>query len=136
MTTAQAADVRLDDVTGTWWTLLAWINDPRAILSPDAARTLELLGARLVTIAPENQRGRLERHVAPGVVVVGDHTGALKQWFDTKPVGVVLLRPDHFIAGACLAQDTSRMVEAVMEALAFTGRPASTLTGASPRSEG
>lgn len=123
VTTADAHDVRLDDVTGTWWTLLAWINDPHAVLPAATLRTLELLGARLVTVVPENQRRWTEERVAADVVVVGDHTGALKRWFDTRPVGVVLLRPDHFIAGACLAQDTPRMVDAVLEALRFTGRP-------------
>lgn len=123
VTTAEAQDVRLDDVTGTWWTLIAWINDPHALLPAATLRTLDLLGARLVTVVPENQRRWAEGHVADDVLVVGDHTGALKGWFDTKPVGVVLVRPDHFIAGACLAQDTPRMVDAVMQALTFTGRP-------------
>lgn len=132
VTTRDLHDVLLDDVTGPWWTLLAWINDPHAILPESTLETLRLLGARLVTVVPENQRRWTEQHVPDGVVVIGDHTGALKRWFDTKPVGVVLLRPDHFVAGACLAQDSARMVGAVMEALAFTGRPAQPAADAEP----
>jgi 3-(3-hydroxy-phenyl)propionate hydroxylase len=124
VTTKDAHDVRLDDVTGPWWTLLAWVNDPHAILPPHTLETLRLLGARLATVVPENQRRWAEEHLPDDVVVIGDHTGALKRWFDTKPVGVVLLRPDHFVAGACLAQDSARTVDAVMAALAFTGQPA------------
>lgn len=132
VTTKDEADARLDDVTGTWWTLLTWINDPHQILPEQTLETLRRLGARLVTVVPENQRRWTEARVSDDVVVVGDHTGALKKWFDTRPVGVVLLRPDHFVAGACLAQDSARMVDAVMQALAFTGRPATPATEREP----
>ena len=88
--------------------------------------SLASLGARLVTVVPENQRVWCEQHFPDDVVVVGDHTGRLKTWFDSRPVGAVLLRPDHFIAAAGLAQQTPALVDAILQALAFTGAQAPT----------
>jgi len=121
VTTKDGAGRRLDDVTGAWWTLLLWINDPYGVLPNRTLDRLALLGARLVTVVPENQRPWCEAHFRDDVVVVGDHTGRIKMWFDDKPVGVVLLRPDRFVAGASLAQQAPEMVESVLASLSFTG---------------
>ena len=74
-----------------------------------------------MTVVPENQRPWAEANLRDDVVVVGDTTGRLKQWFDTRPVGAVLLRPDHFVAGACLAQQVPQLVDAALAALCWTG---------------
>jgi len=123
VTTKDARDVRLDDVTGTWWSVLLWINNPYGVLPKDTLDTLATLGARLVTVVPENQRSWCEEHFPSDVVVVGDHTGRLKAWFDTRPVGVVILRPDHFVAGACLAQQTPQTLDAILASMSFTAAP-------------
>lgn len=117
--TASASNVRLDDVLGPWWSFVMWINDPIAAVDAATISRLRDLGATLVTIVPEGQRPWAEQHAGDGVRVVGDHTGRLKKWFDTRPVGTVLLRPDRFVAGACLAQQTPQMVDAVLQALTF-----------------
>jgi 3-(3-hydroxy-phenyl)propionate hydroxylase len=124
VTTADGAGLRLDDVLGRWWSLVLWINDPVALLDDATLKDLDLLGARLVTVVPEAQRRWAEANAGDGVVVVGDSTGRLKQWFDTRTVGAVLLRPDRFVAGACLAQQTPQMVRSVRSAMSATGRPA------------
>ena len=36
--------------------------------------------------------------------MIGDSTGRLKSWFDTHPVGFVIVRPDRYVAAAALAQ--------------------------------
>lgn len=119
--TKDGAGLRLDDVIGGWWTLLLWINDPYGLLPPRTLDQLHRLGARLVTVVPENQRPWAEAKLRDDVVVVGDTTGRLKQWFDTRPVGAVLLRPDRFVAGACLAQQVPQLVDAALAALCWTG---------------
>jgi 3-(3-hydroxy-phenyl)propionate hydroxylase len=124
VTTKDGGDLRLDDVTGRWWTLLLWINDPYGALPQRTLDQLAALGARLVTVVPENQRPWCEEHFRDDVVVVGDHTGRIKTWFDTRPVGAVLLRPDRFIAGACLAQQAPQMVDSVLASMSFTGAAA------------
>jgi len=122
--TKHALDVRLDDVTGSWWSVLLWINNSYGVLPTDTLDALSALGARLVTVVPENQRPWCEKHFPTDVVVVGDHTGRLKRWFDTRPVGAVILRPDRFIAGACLAQQTPQTLDAILASMSFTGVPA------------
>ena len=39
--------------------------------------------------------------------MIGDSTGRLKSWFDTHPVGFVIVRPDRYVAAAALAQHGS-----------------------------
>ena len=45
---------------------------------------------------------------AADVTVIGDPTGRLKSWFDTHPVGFVIVRPDRYVAAAALAQHAPR----------------------------
>lgn len=125
--TAARPDQRLDDVLGPWWSLVLWINDAGKLLDDETLGLLRQLGAQLVTVVPEAQRPWAQAHASADVVVVGDTTGRLKQWFDTRPVGAVLLRPDRFVAGASLAQQAPTMVRSVLAALRFTG------SGAAPR---
>jgi 3-(3-hydroxy-phenyl)propionate hydroxylase len=125
--TADGDGLRLDDVLGPWWSLVLWINDAGALLDDPTLELLSSLGARLVTVVPEAQRPWAAAHASDGVVVVGDTTGRLKQWFDTRPVGAVLLRPDRFVAGASLAQQAPQMVRSVLAAMSFTG------SGSAPR---
>lgn len=112
--------VLLDDVLGNWFSVLCWNNDPRAVLGEEAERWLAL-GARLVELRPEPQlhwtgSGR------EGVEVVGDGTGALKRWFDAQRSSVLFLRPDRFVAAACVAQHAPEVSLALAEAMSLTGR--------------
>jgi 3-(3-hydroxy-phenyl)propionate hydroxylase len=56
--------------------------------------------------------------VSGGVTVVGDLGGeaSLQAWFDARPVGAVIVRPDHVIAAECLAQELDEMLSRVYEA--------------------
>lgn len=68
---------------------------------------------------PETQRAWAEKQYADSpvpVTVVGDISGALKRWFDTRACGVVILRPDHFVAAAAFNQQTSQALAAVVTA--------------------
>ncbi len=128
VTTRDASDALLDDVVGNWWSVLVWGNDPTDLLSETELGKLEALGARLVAIVPENQREWTERSADPRVLVLGDHTGRFKEWFDDRPTPIVFLRPDRFVAGACLAQHAPATLDAILESMHFTGRPASDRT--------
>lgn len=123
--TAAGGEQLLDEVIGHWWSALFWLNDPYEVLPPESLAKLGALGARLVTVVPENQRRWTEEHYPSDVVVVGDHTGRLKKWFDTKPVGAVFLRPDRFVAAASLAQEAPAALDAVLEAMTFTASESS-----------
>ena len=113
--------ILFDQATGSWWSLVLWMNNPYGLLDEHALDAARKLGARLVTIVPEVQRPWCEQNFPADVVVVGDAEGKLKKWFDDKPTGAVLLRPDHFIAGACLAQQVPQMLDAALRAMSHTG---------------
>lgn len=121
--TRTAPVVKLDDVLGPWFALIAWNNDPRAILDDDALRALTALDARLVTVRPLTQLHWEEpgRDLDDSVVVVGDVDGSLKKWFDAHPESVLLVRPDRIVGGASRAYAASEMVRAFLKTI---GAPA------------
>lgn len=135
VSTSSAENALLDDVTGDWWTLAAWGNDPARLLGPDDLALVERLGIRLVSFVPETQRGWAEERFAGSpTTVVGDVTGRLKEWFDTRGCGVVLLRPDRFVAAACLGQQAPQTLRATLTAAAYLPEPAT--PPAAPAREG
>lgn len=118
--TADGQDVLLDQVTGGWWTIAAWGNNPARHLSDADLEVVRRHRLTLVALVPETQREWAEKEYADSpvpVTVVGDAHGRLKKWFDDQPVGVVFVRPDRFVAAACLAQRTSQTLAAVLEAM-------------------
>jgi 3-(3-hydroxy-phenyl)propionate hydroxylase len=113
-------------VIGPWWAVVAWGNNPHDLLPPKSLDALHALGARLVAVVPENQREWLQaewgqKRPSTNLLVVGDHTGALKRWFDDRPTPLIFVRPDRFVAGACLAQDAPATLDAILTAMSFTG---------------
>jgi 3-(3-hydroxy-phenyl)propionate hydroxylase len=108
--TRTAGSVKLDDAVGPWFTLMAWNNDPRAILDDDARRRLERSGVRLVAARPAVQLHWDEAAPDDSVLIVGDLDGSLKRWFDAHAESVLLLRPDRIVGGASRAYATSEMV--------------------------
>lgn len=116
--TRSATNVRLDDVLGPWFSVLCWNNDPLAVLGAEAESWLAL-GARLIALRPAPQlHWRGSDH--DEVTIVGDATGALKRWFDAQAASVLYLRPDRFVAAACVAQHAQDVSRALTEALSLT----------------
>lgn len=116
--TRTAQNLPLDEVTGPWFSVLCWNNDPRAVLGEEADRWLGL-GARLVELRPQTQL-RWTGTDHDDVEVVGDSTGALKRWFDGQSSSVLFLRPDRFVAAACIPQHAPETSRALSAALALT----------------
>ncbi|MER7922339.1 bifunctional 3-(3-hydroxy-phenyl)propionate/3-hydroxycinnamic acid hydroxylase [Streptomyces sp. NPDC096057] len=110
----------LDDVLGSWWSIAAWGNSPARLLDAAGLDRVRELGATLVCFVPERQRVWAEKEYTDSplpVVVVGDADGSLKRWFDNRPVGTLFLRPDRFVAAACLAQETPATLTSVLKAM-------------------
>ncbi|GAA1900721.1 bifunctional 3-(3-hydroxy-phenyl)propionate/3-hydroxycinnamic acid hydroxylase [Streptomyces sodiiphilus] len=127
--TSGATGILLDEAIGDWWTLATWGTDPTAFLSPADLALIRRHRIALVSFTPETQRTWAEKRYAGSpapVIVVGDRTGALKDWFDVRACGLVVLRPDRFVAAASLAQQASRTLAAVVAAgsLVKEGTPA------------
>jgi 3-(3-hydroxy-phenyl)propionate hydroxylase len=129
--TRDQQDLALDDVLGPWFAVLVWGNDPHAVLDKSALAILGNLGARLISVRPLPQlhyepprEGSLVEgagHIeATDVFVVGDRTGRLKEWFDQHLVGVVFIRPDRYVAAACLAQDASKVTVSLAAVLSLS----------------
>lgn len=115
--TRESPALKLDDAIGGWFSLIAWNNDPRAIIDDDALARLEALGCRLVTARPAVQLLWDDDAANAEVLVVGDVDGSLKAWFDARPESVVLVRPDRIIGGASPAFGASDMVRAFAAAI-------------------
>ena len=118
-------DVLLDDVLGPWFSVLVWGNDPRHVFDAQSLDTLTRLGVKLISVRPSTQ---LHWDAAPtgdaretaDVTVIGDTTGRLKSWFDTHPVGFVIVRPDRYVAAAALAQHAPSVTTQLATALHLT----------------
>jgi 3-(3-hydroxy-phenyl)propionate hydroxylase len=116
--TREHSDVLLDDVLGPWFAVACWNNDPLNVLGTEARRWLDL-GARLVELRPSSQLHWTGTD-HESILVVGDRTGALKRWFDANTPSVLFLRPDRFIAAACVAQQAPEVSQALAAALSLT----------------
>jgi 3-(3-hydroxy-phenyl)propionate hydroxylase len=112
VTTRSDGTVRLDDAIGNWFALIAWNNNPVAILDDRAVRAARDAGIRLVAARPAVQLKWDEPGVEtdPDVHVIGDADGTLKKWFDVHPESVVLVRPDRIVGGAAAVHAASSMV--------------------------
>ncbi|MGW0148832.1 bifunctional 3-(3-hydroxy-phenyl)propionate/3-hydroxycinnamic acid hydroxylase MhpA [Streptomyces sp. NPDC003333] len=117
-TDADGVEMLLDDATGQGWRILTWNNDPAVFLSVESRAALDRFGARLVQVVPKAQLPWARKRATAGVTVVGDLGGeaSLQAWFDARPVGAVVLRPDHVIAAECLTQELDDVVARVLEA--------------------
>lgn len=115
--TRKAPSIKLDDALGPWFALIAWNNNPRAIIDEDAARRLARNGVRLVSARPAVQLHWDDPGTDGDVLVIGDLDGTLKKWFDARPESVLLLRPDRIVGGASPAYAASDMIRAFDQAI-------------------
>jgi 3-(3-hydroxy-phenyl)propionate hydroxylase len=120
-TNSEGVEMLLDDATGQGWRVLMWNNNPMAFLSAKHRAALEHLHARIVQVVPKAQLPWARRHAPEGVTLVGDlgGEGSLQAWFDARPVGAVILRPDHVVAAECLAQELDDMLARVLDVASF-----------------
>jgi 3-(3-hydroxy-phenyl)propionate hydroxylase len=111
VTTRHDGRRRLDDVLGPWFALLAWGDDPRPHLSPQAADVMHRLRARVVVARPATQLDWGDPDT-DDARVIADEGGELKTWFDEQGGSLVVLRPDRFVATVCRPLELSlRMVQ-------------------------
>ena len=120
---AEGREVLLDDAIGYRWAVIQWGGDPERLFTAAQRAVLARLGARLVSIRPVDQC-RIEAPSDPDAIVLADHTGDVKRWFDERPTPVLFLRPDRFVAAAGIAQDAGRALEALTEAMHLVPVPA------------
>lgn len=97
--------LRLDDVIGPRFALIAWTTDPAQGLDEQALAFWRRLDARMVRVMPPGQMA----HCPPAhetVVTVGDVQGRLKDWFGAQTRSIAFVRPDRFVAAMASPQET------------------------------
>jgi len=124
--TAEGANVLLDDVLGPRFAVIMWGQDPRAHMDEATVRLWSTLEAQFVTARPSTHVGPAHERVGSDTVVVWDANGALKAWFESNDVSIVVVRPDRFVAAATtpsgIARDTAHLFRA-MHALSPVATP-------------
>lgn len=119
--TTEAGDtVRLDDVIGLNFAILAWGTDPTFNLSPEARAFWDRLGAKFITAKPQVQMAHKGEpgDARAGVITLGDAQGRLKEWFGKQTKSIVFMRPDRFVAALCSPQEVSAVTAALARKLA------------------
>lgn len=117
VTTAAGDTVRLDDVIGLNFAILAWGTDPTFNLSKEARAFWERLGAKFITVKPQVQMAH-SSDARTGVITLGDTQGRLKEWFGKQTKSIVFVRPDRFVAALCSPQEVSAVTAALARKLA------------------
>lgn len=108
------AEKLLDDALGYSFTVLSWGIDPAQLFTAEERVRLERDGIRLAwAVSPTQIEWATEVSARTGSTVVADTGGELKSWFDVHSVGTVILRPDQFVAAACLNGNTVEAVRAL-----------------------
>ena len=115
----------MDDAYGDGWAVVSWGLDPQLLLDDAHRGLLAAAGTAFVCVVSPTQREWAEGYVSPGTVVVTDETNALKTWFDEHACGTVIIRPDRFVAAACLNGSLGKAVDAVLSAAYMRGSDAS-----------
>lgn len=116
VTTADGKTVRLDEVIGLNFAVLAWSTDPTYSMTPDARAFWDRLGARFITAIPAAQLPAHDKSNS-SVITLGDTDSRLKDWFGNQSRSIVLLRPDRFVAAQSSPQEISEVTMAFAAAL-------------------
>ncbi len=100
--------VRLDDVIGAGFAIIAWGADPTWGLSSQQVERWKALGATFIQVLPAVQM-KNPREVSDDVVRVGDLQNRLKDWFGAYPASVVITRPDRFVGAVAIPQTLGKV---------------------------
>lgn len=117
--------VMLDEVIGTWWSVVVWTQNPRRFFSSEAYKRLEALGARIVVAVPNTEREMLQAQYGDAIVV-GDVDWSIRDWFAERPAGAVFVRPDRIVAAIATPESADRVVRALDQAAFVPNRVAET----------
>lgn len=101
VTTDRGNTLKFDDAVGNWFAIVAWTIDPRQYMNQKTLDYWTRLGARFVTVLPTVQMSvAMKNGVRDDLLLVGDTTGQLKEWFGRQGASLIVIRPDRFVAAA------------------------------------
>ena len=103
VSTEDGATVRLDDVIGLRFAVIAWGTDPTYGMTPAVRAFWEQLGTCFISVKPQVQMAHASE-AGKGVITLGDVQGRIKDWFTGKKDSIVVVRPDRFVAAMASPQ--------------------------------
>ena len=108
--------LKLDDVIGPGFAIIAWGTNPLLGMSDDEIHHWRQLRTQFIQVVPTVQlASNLARH--EDVICIGDETGELKAWFGRYPASIVVVRPDRFVAGVAIPQTIQTVCQQVRHKL-------------------
>ena len=110
VSTLEGETVRLDDLIGLHFAIIAWGTDPSYGMNEASLAFWKKLGARFIRVMPAVQL----QHASPtreGVLTIGDAQGRIKDWFSTQGKSIVFVRPDRFVAALASPQEVSSVTQ-------------------------
>ena len=117
--------VRLDEVIGENFAIIAWGCDPTWGLSAAQMAHWQAMGTRFIQVLPDVQL-RAPSDAGHEVIRVGDSSGRLREWFARGSSSIALLRPDRFLAGLATPQTLGRACDELT--LALNAQPLASVT--------
>jgi 3-(3-hydroxy-phenyl)propionate hydroxylase len=114
--TADGTVMRLDDVIGLQFAVVAWGTDPSYGLDDAALAVWQRLGGRFIRVLPVGQLSQAAA-TSDKVLTVGDVQGRLKAWFGAQRKSIVVVRPDRFVAAQSAPQEISQVTQTLAQVL-------------------
>lgn len=111
--------VRLDDAIGYRFAIVAWAADPCIYMKDEARCVWSRLNGTTVVVRSQTELLSEVNDVGPGIALVADVSGTLKEWFATEDTSVAILRPDRFVAAICRPQEISQTIIELGRAMRF-----------------
>ncbi|AFJ47095.1 bifunctional 3-(3-hydroxy-phenyl)propionate/3-hydroxycinnamic acid hydroxylase [Shimwellia blattae] len=108
--------VRLDEVIGPCFAILAWGNNPCWGLTKSQIAQWQALGCVFINVVAEVQIHQPQDN-HPGVIRLGDTQNRIKTWFASQSDSVVVLRPDRFVALTAIPQTLAKKLTSLSCAL-------------------
>ena len=102
--------VRLDDLIGLNFAIIAWGTDPSYGMSSSTLAFWRGIGAKLIRVMPTGQLPRATP-TNDGVLTIGDAQGRIKEWFGLQSKSIAFVRPDRFVAALASPQEVSSVTQ-------------------------
>ncbi|MEX8193885.1 bifunctional 3-(3-hydroxy-phenyl)propionate/3-hydroxycinnamic acid hydroxylase [Comamonas guangdongensis] len=114
--TSQGQTLRLDDLIGLSFAIIAWGTDPCHGMDDAALAFWQGIGARFIRVMPTGQMAH-PSPVRESVLTVGDAQGRIKDWFGAQTKSIVFVRPDRFVAALASPQEVSSVTHQLARVL-------------------
>jgi 3-(3-hydroxy-phenyl)propionate hydroxylase len=107
--------MKLDHALGDWITILGWQADPTSALAPGQLDQLLRMGITFFKIVGSCPSAQGRSVSFAETLVVEDCDNHLRQWFESRNVDYVVLRPDRYVATAATQSEFARQVERLVD---------------------